>query len=43
MSKQNNEILAQLVHEILQGTRTSVTMDDFVFEKFPNPEDYWEI
>lgn len=43
MSKQNNEIFAQLVHEIIQGTRTSVTMDDFVFEKFPNPEDYWEI
>lgn len=43
MSKQNNEILAQLVYEIIEGTRTSVTIDDFVFEKFPNPEDYWGI
>lgn len=43
MSKHNNEILAKLVHEILQGMRTSVTMDDFIFKKSPNPEDYWEI
>ena len=43
MSKKNNEILAEKIHQIIQGTCTEVTIDDFVFQKYPNPEKYWEI
>lgn len=43
MSKKNNEIFSGLIHEILKGVRNSVDMNDFVFEKVPNPEDYWKI
>ena len=43
MSKKNNEILAEKIHQIIQGTCTEVTIDDFVFQKYSNPEKYWEI
>jgi hypothetical protein len=43
MSKENNEILAEKVHQIVQGTCVQVTIDDFIFQKYPNPEKYWNI
>lgn len=42
MNQTNNIILANKVHEIIQGTCTKITIDDFVFERVSNPEDYWD-
>ena len=43
LSKENNHILANKVNEILQGKVNKVSLDDFVFEKYPDPAVYWNI
>lgn len=43
MSKENNEILAEKIHQIIQFECDSISIDDFVFQKYDNPEKYWEI
>lgn len=43
LSEKNNQILAEKVHEIIQGTCSSISLDDFIFEKYTNPEKYWEL
>lgn len=41
MSKENNEVLAAKMAEILSGKPTSVTLDDFIFTKYDDPGSYW--
>jgi hypothetical protein len=43
MCFKNNEILAGLVSEIINNTRQTVLLDDFVFEKEPFPEQFWKL
>jgi hypothetical protein len=43
MSLRNNEILAELICKIINNTCHSVTLDDFVFEKEPHPEQFWKL
>jgi hypothetical protein len=43
MNETNNKIMAEKINEIIEGSCKKVTIHDFVFEKVPNPEDYWDI
>lgn len=41
MSKTNNEILARLLLEIINGRELVVTINDFEFTKVSDPENHW--
>jgi hypothetical protein len=41
MSLENNLILAQMIDELLQNKRTQVSLDEFVFNKVNDPENFW--
>jgi hypothetical protein len=41
LSKTNNEILARLLAEIINGKELVVTINDFEFTKVSDPENYW--
>jgi virulence-associated protein VapD len=41
LSKTNNEILARLLTEIINGKELVVTINDFEFTKVSDPENYW--
>ena len=43
LSKENNERLASLVNNLINNKIEKITLDDFVFIKYDNPELYWEI
>lgn len=43
MSIENNIILAEKLHQVIQGTCDSISIDDFTFIKYSNPEKYWKI
>jgi len=43
MTVENNLILAMMIDEILHNKRTQVSLDEFVFKKVDNPEDFWSI
>lgn len=43
LSPKNNQILAEKIHGIIEGTCEHVTMDDFKFEKFEDPSIYWPL
>lgn len=43
LSKENNEILAFKINEILNNTIDTVELTDFVFTKYSDPGMYWEI
>lgn len=43
MTEKNNLIMATLLNEVLEGNRRKISLSDFVFEKFDNPELYWHI
>lgn len=43
MTVENNLILSNMIDEILHNKRTQVSLDEFVFEKVDNPENFWVI
>jgi hypothetical protein len=43
LSKENNEILSDLLADIINGKDLVITKDDFFFKKVDDPETYWEI
>jgi hypothetical protein len=43
MTVENNLILATMIDEILHNKRTQVSLDEFVFKKVDNPENFWLI
>lgn len=43
LSKENNELLAFKISEIIKNKIEKVTLGDFVFTKYDNPEIYWRI
>lgn len=43
LSKENNEQLASLVNKLINNSVEKITLDDFIFTKYDNPELYWEI
>jgi hypothetical protein len=43
LSKENNEILSDLLADIINGKDLVITVDDFIYKKVDDPETYWEI
>jgi hypothetical protein len=43
LSKENNEILALKINELINGKIEKIKLDDFFFEKYNNPADYWQV
>jgi hypothetical protein len=43
LSRENNEQLASIVADLISNKVEKITMDNFIFTKYNNPELYWEI
>ena len=44
MTKKNNQIMATLFNDLLQGSKQrTISLSDFVFEKIDNPKLYWKM
>jgi len=43
MSRENNEILAAKMHELVMGETPKIRLRDFRFEKYADPSVYWRV